>query len=246
MQPDKGGDMILEEMTMEEFSAALRKTRTLALPYGTLEAHGRHLPLNTDTIVVRRVLEDAAQKRDFFISAPVHYGVCTSTGQHPGSVGITPPTLRRLTADIVQDAYSRGLGRVLLISGHAGGAHMAAIKESAEVLAAGLKGLTIAALSIYDAVWDDLQRIADTENDSHAGEMETSLILHLAPGLVKGRSEEEYPRFNKPIINADKVSEWPGAVWGDPGKATAEKGRELFECMVREVLTILEKMEETG
>ncbi len=237
--------MILEEMTMEEFSAALKKTRTIALPYGTLEAHGRHLPLNTDTIVVRRVLEEAAGERDFFISAPLHYGVCTSTGQHPGSIGITPPTLRRLTLDFVEDAYRRGLRKVLLISGHAGGAHMAAIKEAAEVLAQRLDGLVIAALSIYDAVWDDLTRIAETENDSHAGEMETSLILHLAPQLVKGRSEEEYPRFNKPIINADKVSEWPGAVWGDPRKATAEKGRELFDCMVKEVLAILEKMEET-
>ena len=238
--------MILEEMTMEEFSAALEKTPILAVPYGTLEAHGRHLPLNTDTIVVCRVLEEAARKKDFFMAPPLHFGVCTSTGQHPGSIGITPPTLRRFTADVVEDACRRGFRQVLLISGHAGGAHMAAIKEAAEVLAAKIEGLTIAALSIYDAVWDDLTRIAETENDSHAGEMETSLILHLAPELVKGRSEEEYPSFDKPFINADKVGQWPGAVWGDPGKATAEKGRELFECMVREVVDIIGKMEKRG
>jgi creatinine amidohydrolase len=75
--------------------------------------------------------------------------------------------------------------------------------------------------------------------------METSLILHLAPHLVKGRSKEEYPRFNKPIINADKLREWPGAVWGNPAKATADKGRELFYCMVNEVVSIIKKMEET-
>ncbi len=238
--------MILEEMTMEEFSAGLSKTRTLAVPYGTLEAHGRHLPLDTDTLVICRVLEEAAKKRDFFIAPPLHYGVCTSTGQHPGSIGVTPPTLRRITADIAADAYRRGFRRILLISGHAGGAHMAAIKESAEVLAATLEGLTIAALSIYDAVWGDLERIAETENDSHAGEMETSMILHLAPHLVKGRSEEEYPRFKGPIINPDKVAQWPGAVWGDPGRATAEKGRELFDCMVGAVIEIIAKMEEGG
>jgi len=238
--------MILEEMTMEEFKAGLLKTKTLALSYGTLEAHGRHLPLDTDTITICRVLEEAAKERDFFIAPPVHYGVCTSTGQHPGSIGITPPTLRRITTDIVTDAFNRGLKNILLISGHAGGAHMAAIKEAAEVLAAETTGLTIAALSIYDAVWDELEELAETENDSHAGEMETSIILHLAPKLVKGRSEEEYPSFIKPIIVADKVSQWPGAVWGNPAKATAEKGRLLFQAMVRSTLDILKKMEEAG
>jgi len=235
--------MILEEMTMEEFSSALKITKTLAVPYGTLEAHGRHLPLNTDTLTMCRVLEEAVKKREFFIAPPVHYGVCTSTGQHPGSIGITPPTLRRITTDIVTDAYGRGLRSILLISGHGGGAHVAAMKEAAEVLAARLPDLTVAALSIYDVIWDDLTRLAETENDSHAGEMETSIILHLAPELVKGRSKEEYPSFTKPLIIADKVSEWPGAVWGNPEKATAEKGRELFLIMVKKVLEILETME---
>jgi len=238
--------MILEEMTMEEFKAGLLKTKTLALPYGTLEAHGRHLPLDTDTITICRVLEEAAKERDFFIAPPIHYGVCTSTGQHPGSIGITPPTLRRITTDITTDAFNRGLRNILLISGHAGGAHMAAIKESAELLASATPGLTIAALSIYDVVWDELEELAETENDSHAGEMETSIILHLAPELVKGRSVEEYPSFTKPFIVADKVSRWPGAVWGNPAKATAEKGRLLFQAMVRSTLDILKKMEEAG
>ncbi len=238
--------MILEEMTMEEFKAGILKTQTLAVPYGTLEAHGRHLPLNTDTLAMCRVLEEAARERNFFIAPPVHYGVCTSTGQHPGSIGITPPTLRRITTDIVQDAFSKGFRNILLISGHAGGAHVAAMKEAAEVLAATLPGITIAALSIYDVIWDELEELAETANDSHAGEMETSIILHLAPELVKGRSAEEYPSFNKPLIVADKQSQWPGAVWGNPGKATAEKGRELFNVMVRSTLEILKKMEEAG
>ncbi len=236
--------MILEEMTMEEFKAGLLKTKTLAVPYGTLEAHGRHLPLNTDTLAMCRVLEEAAKERDFFIAPPVHYGVCTSTGQHPGSIGITPPTLRRITADITTDAFKRGFRNILLISGHAGGAHVAAMKEAAEVLAATTPGLTIAALSIYDVVWDELEALAETENDSHAGEMETSIIMYLAPELVKGLSKEEYPSFNKPIINPDKLSQWPGAVWGNPAKATAKKGRLLFQAMVRSTLEILKKMEE--
>ncbi len=238
--------MLLEKMTMEEFSVALEKTKTLAVPYGTLEAHGKHLPLYTDTITMCRVLEEAALERDFFIAPPVHYGVCTSTGQHPGSIGITPPTLRRITTDIVTDAYARGLRNILLISGHGGGAHVAAMKESAEVLAATLPHLTIAALSIYDVIWDDLERLAETENDSHAGEMETSIILHLAPKLVKGRGAEEYPAFTKPLIFADKVSQWPGAVWGNPEKATPEKGRELFLAMVRVTIEILKKMDEAA
>ena len=73
--------------------------------------------------------------------------------------------------------------------------------------------------------------------------METSLVLYLAPGLVKGRSPEEYPRLPKPIIARDKVKCWPGAVWGDPGKATAEKGEKLFNVMVDKVLELLRRIE---
>ncbi len=224
--------MNLYDMTMKEFEEGLKKTKTLVVPYGTVEAHGTHLPLGTDTIIICEAVKRAASRVPVFVAPPVHYGVCTSTGAHPGSVGVTSGTLRRLTGDVVRDGFARGLTDFILVSGHGGGLHVSAMKEAGEALTRELDGATIAAFSIYDILPREAFSIAETENDSHAGELETSLILHLAPGLVKGRAPEEYPSFNKPVIARDKVRQWPGAVWGDPGKASKDKGERLFTMMV--------------
>jgi len=227
--------MILNEMTMSEFKSALKKTKTMVLPYGTVEAHGTHLPLNTDTLIIYEAVKLAAAKAPFFIAPPIEYGVCTSTGPHPGTLSITTRTLRLLTKDIVREAYAKGLRNFILLSGHGGSAHVAAMKEAGEALTDELKSAKIAALSIYEIIGPEGFAIAETKNDSHAGELETSAVLHLAPELVKGRAKKEFPKLPKPIIARDKLKFWPGAVWGDPSKATSKKGRELIELMAERI-----------
>jgi creatinine amidohydrolase len=120
---------------------------------------------------------------------------------------------------------------------------MSALKEVAEELIEELKDVRIAVFSIYDDLWKELSEIADTENDSHAGELETSMVLALAPELVKGRSKEEYPKFPKPFVVKDKVKYWRGGVWGDPGKASIEKGEEAIGLFVDKVIEIIDMAE---
>ncbi|MBI5563194.1 MAG: creatininase family protein [Deltaproteobacteria bacterium] len=235
--------MLIGECTMTGFKRALGRTKTLIIPFGTIEAHGTHLPLNTDTFIIREAVKKAADKAGVFMAPPVQYGVCTSTGQHPGTVGITPPTLRLLALDIVRDAYTKGLRNFILISGHGGGSHMQALKDAGETLAIELKGAKVAVACLYEILPKKVFDIIETEGDSHAGELETSLMLHLAPRLVKGRAKEEYPRFTRPVIAADKVKCWPGAVWGNPARAAAEKGELVFAMMVDEIAALARRME---
>lgn len=235
--------MLIGELTMTEFKKALKKTRTLIIPFGTVEAHGSHLPLNTDTLIIREVVKKAADKAGVFMAPPIQYGVCTSTGQHPGTIGITAKTLRLIALDIVRDAYAKGLRNFILISGHGGGAHLQALKDAGEDLVCELDDAKVASTCIYGLIGDRADGIIETEGDSHAGEMETSLVLHLAPRLVKGRAKEEYPAFPRPIIVRDKVKCWPGAVWGDPGKAAVEKGERIFGIMVDMLVALSRRME---
>lgn len=235
--------MQLKDITMAEFKRRLKKTKTLIVPYGTIEAHGEHLPLNTDTLIIEEVLKMAGGRLNAFIAPAISYGVCTSTGLHPGTIGITAETLRRLTLDIVRDAYKKGLRNFMLVSGHGGGIHVSAMKEAAEGLIDELKGARIAAFSIYDVMGAQLRELAETLNDSHAGEMETSAVMYLAPELVKGRSKEEYPIPLKPFIVRDKKKQWPGAVWGNPQKAAPEKGRRLVSLMSDKIVMLAEQFE---
>lgn len=232
---------MLEEMTMDEFRRALRKTKTLIVPFGTIEAHGSHLPLHTDTLIIREAVKEAARRVPVFVAPALPYGVCTSTGDHAGTIGITPATLRGMVSDIVRDAYRKGLRNFILVSGHGGSLHVNAMKEAGEKLVTELKGIKLAAFSIYDVIGKEIGELAETKNDSHAGEMETSAVLHIAPGLVKGRAKKEYPDFPRPFIVKEKTAHWRGAVWGDPGKARKDKGRRLLEVMVRKIEELVRK-----
>lgn len=231
--------MIIEYITMAEFKNHLKETRTIIFPFGTVEEHGNHLPLNTDTLIIYEVLKRVAKQINVFLAPPVYYGVCTSTGQHPGTFGLTPGTLRSITHDLVTDAYHKGMVNIFLITGHGGGLHSSALKEVAEELVQKLEGLNIAVICPYDILYKELNEIAETPNDSHAGEIETSLVLSLAPGLVQGRSDEEYPTFPKPFIVKDKLKYWKGGVWGNPHKAGKEKGDRAVDLMVNKIVDII-------
>jgi creatinine amidohydrolase len=235
--------MILEHMTMTEFKKLLRKTKTIIFPFGTVEEHGRHLPLNTDTLIVYELLKRVLKKRTVFLAPPVYYGVCTTTKQYPGTIGITPETLRRLAQDLVVDAYHKGLRNIILISGHGGGLHMSALKEIAEILIEELEGMRIAVVSPYDILSKELSEVADTPFDSHAGELETSLVLYLSQKHVKGRSREEYPKIPKPLIVKDKLKYWPGGVWGNPELATRKKGEKAAKLIVDKVIEVIDLIE---
>ena len=238
--------MTLGEMTMPEFKKTLKKTKTIVIPFGSVEAHGAHLPLNTDTLIMREVAKKAALSAGVFMAPPIQYGVCTSTGDHPGTITIRTDTVRMLASDIVRDCHRKGLRNFILISGHGGGLHMSAMKEAGEALTRELDSVKIAVCCIYELISKESSGIVETLNDSHAGEGETSLVMYLAPGLVKGSSKEEYPKFVKPIIARDKLKSWPGAVWGDPSKATVEKGKRLFDLMVKKTVSLVRLLEKRG
>lgn len=234
---------ILENITMQEFKQYLKKTKTIVFPFGTIEEHGKHLPLNTDALIIQEALKRATKKKRFFLAPIVYYGVCTTAKDHPGTISISPATLRRLSFDLVTEAYKTGLRNFLLISGHGGSLHMSALKETAEILVEKLKGIKIAVLTPYDMLWRELSDIADTPHDSHAGELETSIILYLSPKLVKGRSPEEYPKIPQPFVVKDKVKYWPGGVWGNPKKATLKKGKEAIDLITDKIVEILDSIE---
>lgn len=235
--------MILDDITMTEFESAARTTKTMVVPYGTVEAHGTHLPLSTDTMIIEAAVKGASKERDFFLAPALNYGVCTSTAVHPGTITISTDTLRALTRDIVRSGYDKGLRNFILISGHGGGLHSSAMREAGESLTQELEGVVVAALVIYDILPKEARAIGETKQDSHAGELETSLILHINESLVKGHSKEEYPQLPRPIIAKDKLKYWPGAVHGNPEKATKDKGRRLMDIMVKTIVELVDSVE---
>ncbi len=239
----KGAKMLIEEMTMPDFERGIRKTQTVVIPVGSVEEHGKHLPLATDTQEAYAVAKQAAKEVDVFVAPPVVYGVLRSTLDHPGSIGISATTLRALIRDIVHSLYGQGLRRFIVLSGHAGSIHVASLREVGEALMDELDGIAMAVLSLLDLIKGKAAGIVETENDSHAGEVETSMMLAINPDLVKGSSEAEFPHFPEHFLVRDRRKYWPGGVWGNPAKAQREKGERLIEIGATLLCELIRKIE---
>lgn len=235
--------MRMDRITMARFKKELERTRTVIQPFGALEEHGPHLPLGTDTLQVEAVAERAAEKAGVFVAPPIPFGVCRSTADHPGTVGITTPVLRSLAIDLGRGFHRQGLRDLLFVTGHAGKTHTLTLVDAGEALTEEFEDISIAVVSEYNEVVRTGAGIYETKDDSHAGEIETSRILHLCPDLVDGTAPEEYPAFPPHLIVRHKTRYWRGGVWGDPGKASPEKGALLMERAVDNLVGIVRDLE---
>lgn len=236
--------MIIEEMTMTEFEQGLARTRTVLVPFGAVEEHGSHLPLSTDTIQAYEVGKQAARQIPLFVAPPIHYGSCRSTSCHPGTISITTGTLKALMKDIVRSLYGQGLRHVIVLTGHAGGSHRMALQDAGEELLVELSELKIAVVTEYELACREGKGIVETKGDAHAGEIETSRIMHSHPQLVRGNGAREFPSFPPGLLVRNKRKYWPNGVWGDPTKATAEKGRQIEQLVATKIVELARFMEE--
>jgi creatinine amidohydrolase len=236
--------MILDEVTMPEYERGVRASSTVIIPFGSLEEHGGHLPLGTDTLQVVEVCRRAAERTGAHLAPAVAYGVLRSSRNHPGSVGITTASLRAITVDLVRDFHRHGMRSFVLISGHAGKTHMLTLVDAGEQLLEELPGIRVSVICEYHEVQRAGASLVAAADDSHAGEIETSRVMYLRPELVAGTSPAEWPSFPEARLVRDKRRHWRGGVWGDPAKASAEKGRQLTEAAVGRVVELIRELED--
>jgi len=231
-----------EDLSMPEFEAARDRRQTVIIPVGSLEEHGPHLPLGTDTFHALEVARRAARRQEVVIAPPCFYGLCRSTREHPGTVSISGDTLRALLRDLGREFHRQGLRNLVFISGHAGGTHMSAITEAGEALLEELPEVKVAVVNLLDLLREVLTAqpgLVKTKGDGHAGEIETAIMLAAYPHLVQGRAPAEWPSFPKYILIREKRRYWPGGVWGDPGAATPAQGEEILEAEAERLAQII-------
>ncbi len=230
---------LLEEMSWPEIEAGLQSTRTVILPVGATEEHGPHLPVFTDTIQAIEVAREAARLRDVFLAPPVHYGVCRSTRGFPGTITVTHDGLRAFMYDLLVSFCESGLEKVLVLTGHAGGQHMAAL-EAACQKAVEERDFRVSLVSLFDLI--DPKSV-ETLRDGHSGEIETSLMMTIREDLVKGRPEGNFPIRPRFLVLKDVRYLMGNGIMGDPSRASMEKGKAFFEMAVQGVLKALDEME---
>jgi creatinine amidohydrolase len=237
-----------EDLTMPGLEALGEQTRTVLLPIGSLEEHGPHLPLGTDTFHALEVARRAARLCPVVVAPPLFYGMCRSTREHPGTVSISGDALRALLLSVGREFCRQGWHHLVFISGHAGGTHISAIIETAERLLAEVPEVRVAVVNLLELlreVLSDRPDLVKTRGDSHAGEVETAIMLAAYPDLVRGTAPEEWPRFPKYLLVRDKRRYWPGGVWGNPAPATAAQGEAILAAEADRLAKIIRRLDES-
>jgi creatinine amidohydrolase len=201
---------------------ALPDSPTLVVPLGSVEQHGHHLPLGTDTSVACAAAEAAVGSLDGVLLAPaLAYG---ASGEHEGFPGTVSIGTAALTGLLVEYGRSAGrwAGRVLIVNGHGG--NLDALRSAVPLLRSEGR----------DVAWFPC---GITGGDAHAGRTETSLMLHVEPEWVV--VERGAPGVTTPIgallprLRAEGVrAVSPTGVLGDPTGATASEGASLLAELV--------------
>lgn len=229
--------MLLDDLSTKEFEKLVDDDTVVILPLGVIEEHGEHLPLNTDSLQGEYIAEELAKKTGALVAPPIRYGVCNTTKNFPGTISIEFDTLRSLIQDVLFEFARNGIKNIVIVSGHAGSSHLAAVRLAAKEVVDEEK-VKMLALSDYEIIYN--AGIAE-EGEGHSGWIETSRIMAIRPDLIKGKGKKGVNKIPKYMVLRHPEKYWKG-VSGDPAKATKKKGDELNELVIGEMVKMVNKM----
>jgi creatinine amidohydrolase/Fe(II)-dependent formamide hydrolase-like protein len=243
---------LLGELRWPEAERRFGEVDLALLPVGAIEQHGPHLPLDTDAFdadyLARRVAEGCSDPKPLVLPL-LPYGVSYHHDDFPGTISVSNEALSRMVYDIGLSCARNGVTKLVIVNGHGG--NSATLKYAAQMINRDANIFTCVDTGESSDV--DLDRICETSNDVHAGEIETSTSLAIRPDLVDmPRAEPFVPRFSSRYLDftAKRSVEWfartarisPNGVLGDPTRATAEKGARLWEVMIANLVEFVEEL----
>ena len=227
--------------------------RLAILPWGACEAHNYHLPYGTDTIETEQIAVQAArlawEKGIRSMVLPViPFGVNTQQLDIKFTINMNPSTQALVLADVVESLDGHGIEKLVILNGHGGSDFHQIIRE--------LQNQTNIFLCQVD--WFRIAPDPDLfeEIGDHAGEMETSLMLHLAPELVAPLDQAGEGRAKQfSVSGMNQKWAWAPRQWtqisadtgiGNPAAATVAKGEQYFKALTSTIAGFLIELEHTA
>lgn len=214
----------------------------LLLPLGAIEAHGPHLPLDTDTIIAERLADEAitvfreAHKMEALRAPSVPVTTASWAANFPGTVSLSPEGARIVLRDGINAMFRAGAKRLVLVNLHFDPDHLKVLQEVVQSLqAGGHPGLVFPNFTRRDLA----NRIGGEflSGACHGGQFETSMVLSADAKLV-APIHKVLPRLDIDLaaeIKAGKKSfkevGMDKAYCGDPSSATAEEGARLYRLL---------------
>jgi creatinine amidohydrolase len=237
--------VLLERLTWIEAERVLTPDAVVVIALGAqAKEHGPHLTLANDFLMAeylkRRVL--AASK--VVVAPTINYGYYPAFVDYPGSTSLRLETARDLVVDVCRGLAKFGPRRFYIVN--TGVSTLKALEPAAAILAQ--EKITLRYTNILEVTAALEKALARQEGGTHADEIETSLLLSMAPESVdmKKAVKDYHPRRGPGPFTRDAAATTgvysPTGSWGDPTLATREKGRRLTEAMVAGILAEIEQL----
>lgn len=208
----------------------LLRRPTMIVPVGTTEQHGPHLPLGCDTIIVERLSDDLSAAFTVLRAPTVEYGVHTMSRPFPGGAALRHRTLHRVMNELIE-SWEEGAGvrEFVLLTAQASEAHLEALSTIRTDQA------TVTVVDVFSLDFGPL--LDQPEAPIHGGELDTSLLLYLAPGSVRMDLALDFALTPKMLAryrpgHSRRLPQGsPGSV-GYPSLASAQKGEVLYKFIL--------------
>lgn len=217
----------LDELTWREVSRILATEPRLVVPVGALEQHGPHLPLGTNTYIAERIARDLSDGLGILRAPVFPYGVALPAQQpFAGTTTLRRKTFHRAINELLADWEDDGFREFILVTAHRYEPHLDAL-----LMALTTESLTTV-VDLYAIDVSDLLQVPPEAE--HAGEIETSLMLHLAPERVRRDQIADYvpdPGSMRRYVRGRVPTPPPESegVMGRPSRGSAEQGRRIYE-----------------
>ena len=253
MPPNAQTEHRYNRLTWEEMNDAIAAQKLIILPTGSTEQHGRHLPLDVDLFLCESVCLEVGRRAadQVLVLPPIAYGLNLHHIDFPGTVHIEPEVFIAFCLNITKSVAYHGFQKILLVNGH--GSNTPLIDLVARKTVLETRSLCFAT-GYFAFLLEAFEPIRASSVMAHADEFETSLYLHLAPERVRmDLAVEDNDRMGK-FVSSDSTGNYPvrfndywgrwtrTGVHGDPTKATAEKGKVLFEAAVVGMIRLVDEL----
>jgi creatinine amidohydrolase len=230
----------LAAMTWEDAREAAGAGSAVILPVGAVEAHGPHLPLETDVIIAEAMARAGAARMTgrglrAVVLPPLAYTTAAFARSFAGTISLRPETVTATVADIADDLKRHGFTLLAIANAHLDPAHLASLETAASAIRLDL-GMPVAFPNLTAKPWALRLGVEFRSGACHAGRFETSIVLAERPSLVREATMATLPAnpasLSRAIRDGKRSFEEAGgarAYFGYPADATAEEGRASVE-----------------
>jgi creatinine amidohydrolase len=242
--PEKERGVLLEQLSWDEAEHTLTPDRIVVIPLGAeSKEHGRHLQLNNDWVMAEYLKERVLGAAPVVIAPTINYSYYPAFLEYPGSTSLGKETARDMILDICHSLASHGPRRFYILN--TGISTIRPLSEAVKALAS--EGVTLRYFN-WDEIDAVVKKVQQQAGGTHADEIETSMMLYIAPNTVRmsKAAKDLSPDRPGPLTRNPKATSGtysPTGAWGDPTLATKEKGQILVEATVRAILGDIEDLQ---